>query len=239
MTRALISFLIVCTLSACNSTPAEKAGVSVSRTPVETPELPDSDTSPAVRGVKEQHSQPEVRNDSLIPVINRDGKDTLIGFSRFDAFEFPEINLPALRVTREEDVFVITHPRYEFKLREMPFDTAMNELVFDAENVNQLLLVNDHLIHGTDGDIPKSQFSRFTYRPVDGDVEIVNPVYYEDLYNMGFRIRNDLTNPRAYRIRNNGCIIRIDGSDGAGSYVALFLMDNEGNVIRRSITKPF
>lgn len=238
MNRIFASSILALSLVSCSNSEHEKAGLLQSESRIDTPATIDT---PTVNETVEEYI-PEVQvdlPDTIIPIRLEDGRDTTIRFRDLNIMNFYSdfINLPKLKVYVEEDLVVIEHPEYEFKLREIPFDTAMSELTFTPDG-KYLELINDNNFYGTDGGIPKTQFGRFTFKKIDGDIQIVDPKFYDDLYNVDFINRRGKTRVEAFKVGESSSIVTFSGSDGAGGYIAVFLMNGEGEVTDRTIIIP-
>ncbi|TNE27937.1 MAG: hypothetical protein EP346_10775 [Bacteroidetes bacterium] len=238
MNRIIASSILALVLLSCSNSTHDEAGILRSKLAPDTVIAIDT---PAVIKAEEERVPESVVNepDSMIPFQLQNGSDTLIAFRdlNIENFDMDRIHLPKLKVYVEGDLVVIEHPEYEFKLREIPFDTTMSELTFTNEG-EYLAYINDNNFYGTDGGIPKTQFGRFTFKKKEGDVQIVDPKYYDDLYNVGFINRRGKTNVKAFNVDENKALITFTGSDGAGGYIAVFLMNGEGEVTDRTIIIP-
>lgn len=231
MHRTSLIIALTFSLLSCSESKNHEANVIPNRR-VENTQPVDSTPVPEPQTKKQQSLVQIDRPDSLLFIKRLSGLDTNVYFSDFSPFE-EELAAEKLPVAREGDLFVIRHPAYEYKLREVEFDASMAEVQYD-EDGEFVVSINDNNFYGSDGELPRTSFSRFTFTPTGGDLVIVNPKFYEDLYNPRFKRGN----PIAYKLPNGGCLIEIRGSDGAGGYTALFLMNPNGEVVKRRILMP-
>lgn len=225
---------------ACSSPDEERAGVVVAPaseevvndSAAEEPESPKEETQPA-------RVIPSESAEYLFPIRRRDGSDTVLTAEYLATYNYREELYPFIKAVKEDDILVIRHPEFEYKLRAMPFDSSMAIITYHLRDEDQVTSIDYHDVIGTGGDLPKTQIARFTFLPKDGgDLVIVRPEFYEDLYNPSFFIRRELTSPHAFRTPDGGCILSISGGDGAYGYIAFLHMSPEGEVLHREIWMP-
>lgn len=222
---ALTLFLVSCGSSESDEQQPTTSAPSTDL--VETPEAELEEPSPL-------ETKKSSDGQRLFRVRLEDRTDTLLTFDQVPLGTFQRFRYNKLNIIPEETNFVIEHPKYQYKLGEMPFDSAFSELTYNDDS-SAVVLINGLEFYGTKGTIPRTQFSRFTYTPAEGNLHIIRPEDYEDLFNLNFQGEGKNGNPAAYSLPNNETIIVIHGGSDDAKYVAAFLFDGEGMLVKRRV----
>lgn len=119
----------------------------------------------------------------------------------------------------------------EIKIKTDKFDYEANKKYFSGTDF-PITKYKDREIWGTDGTIPKSYYQSITVKMGNNEIEIPKKDI-EDLFNPS----NEYTECFYDKITNS-VYIHFSNSDGAGSYVALFKIEN-GVYKGRNVEIPF
>ncbi len=162
--------------------------------------------------------------------------DTLLRFEEVPLDQLRHFRYSKMEVNPEENSYIIQHPNYNYRLGEMPFDSAFSKLTYNDDS-SSVVLINGLTFYGTNGEIPRTQFSRFTYTPKEGDLQIIRPEDYEDLFNLNFEGEGKTANPTAYNLPNSETIITFKGGSDSARYIAAFWFNGQGKLKQRRIQK--
>ncbi|NVK28086.1 MAG: hypothetical protein HWE14_08580 [Flavobacteriia bacterium] len=163
--------------------------------------------------------------------------DTILNFDDIPMKQFNRFRLQKVDIYKEDGFWVIPHPDYEFKLGEMPFDETLNEVVYVEGDSSKFDNINGYAqLYGMqDGELPATQFARFTFMPKGGDVRSVTPHHYEDLFNVNLEGEGKSANPQAYRTKDGGMIITLRGGNENSEYLAILLFAKNGQLVKRKV----
>ncbi|KAB2808604.1 hypothetical protein [Phaeocystidibacter luteus] len=237
MYKYLLGLATLFTLS-CGSDGSAEAGIAPASTPdpvVVEKEEPQARQMDVVEKLRTDTVYEEFDDKFHIRLVGR--IDTVLNFDDIPMKLFSRFRLQKVEVYKENGFWVIPHPDYEFKLGEMPFDETLNEVVYVEGDSSKFDNINGYSqLYGIrDGELPSTQFARFTFLPKGGDVRSVTPHHYEDLFNVNLKGEGKSANPQAYRTKDGGMIITLRGGGENSEYLAILLFAKNGQLVKRKV----
>lgn len=222
-------------LAGCSSSHSDEAGLTpIPRNAAEPTTTEEISAAPVSVASTVADTSAVVENNTF-PVRLAGKVDTNLRLEDIPLERFGRFRLRKIPTHKEEGYWAIAHPDYTFKIGEMPFDTAVNVLTYKEGDSSVVKLINEYPYYGTNGTIPKSQISRFTFTPTDGDLTIVLPRYYEDLFNLNFKGEGKTGNPQAYRVGTDEMLIVFKSGAVDSKYVVIYHFNAKGEVIQRVV----
>ncbi len=228
MKKLLLPFCVLAIIS-CGSDNADSNGVI----PLH-PEKESADSTEQNSSVSQEDDNGGVF-DQYLNVLLDDGTDTSMVFERIPFDRFKRFRYRKLMLEKRDEYWVITHPDYEYKMAEIAFVPELNEFTYTGPDSTTIELINKHHFYGTGGEMPETEFSRFTFLPVGGDVKNIPEDVTQELYNINLRNPGRDGNPQAYRLMDGGMIMVLEGGAEGYEYMAMFLFDKDGELINKKI----
>ena len=150
-------------------------------------------------------------------------KDRVLNISKFTKLTKKQII---------ENEVILANRKVEIKITEKEFEKTKHSFKYYKENPNQLYLIDEKEIFGTDGNIPKKEYNSIVIKIDTLKIELPNEAI-ENLYepNLEFTNANFDEKTETYYIQSlNG--------DGAGGYAIIWIIE-KGKYKKRITTTPF
>ena len=182
--------------------------------------------------VKLFHPETEMEFDSIVSKeFLKDDLFTLLEFN-YPKFESKIIGKNSIELLKGNKKIIIKTSEFEKENRKLKFDSIG---IF-------LEKIDGKDIYGTDGNIPRKEISDF-YLIVNGKKIEIPKKHYSDLFEPTIECLNDNDDLYCYTVGYlNGkgeIILTMQNSDGAGSYMVIFLFDKEYKIKERIIGYQF
>ena len=150
-------------------------------------------------------------------------KDRVLNISKFTKLTKKQII---------ENEVILANRKVEIKITEKEFEKTKHSFNYYKENPNQLYLIDEKEIFGTDGNIPKKEYNSIVIKIDTLKIELPNEAI-ENLYepNLEFTNANFDEKTETFYIQSlNG--------DGAGGYAIIWIIE-KGKYKKRITTTPF
>lgn len=150
-------------------------------------------------------------------------KDRVLNISKFTKLTKKQII---------ENEVILANRKVEIKITEKEFEKTKHSFKYYKENPNQLYLIDEKEIFGTDGNIPKKEYNSIVIKIDTLKIELPNEAI-ENLYepNLEFTNANFDEKTETFYIQSlNG--------DGAGGYAIIWIIE-KGKYKKRITTTPF
>jgi len=178
------------------------------------------------------HPETEIEFDSIVSKeFLKDDLFTLLEFN-YPKFESKVIDENSVELLKGNTKIVIKTSEFKKDNRELSFDSSETFLEkIDGKD-----------IYGTDGNIPRKEISSFYLIVNDEKIEIPKE-QYNDLFEPTIECLNDNDDLYCYTIgylnEKGEIILTMQNSDGAGSYMVIFLFDKKNKIKERIIGYQF
>lgn len=167
--------------------------------------------------------------------------DTIVTkeFLEDDLYTFIEFNYPKFdsKFTDNNSRIELFKDTTKIVIKTSPFVKEGRELKFDTSH-EFLKKIDGKEIYGTDGNIPSKQISEF-FIVNDGNRVDINKLFYSDLFEPTLECYNENDDLYCYTVgylNDEGeIILTMQNSDGAGSYMVIFLFDKNYNLKDRIV----
>ncbi|WP_397447871.1 hypothetical protein [Polaribacter sp. R77954] len=182
--------------------------------------------------VKLFHPETELEFDSIVSKeFLKDDLFTLLEFN-YPKFESKLIDNKSIELINGNTKIVIKTTEFQPNKRELKFDSSGKFLEkIDGKD-----------IYGTDGNIPRKEISEFYLIVNDKRIEIPKK-HYNDLFEPTIECLNDNDDLYCYTIcylnEKGEIILTMQNSDGAGSYMVIFIFDKKYEIKERIIGYQF
>ncbi|SFJ68329.1 hypothetical protein [Olleya namhaensis] len=178
------------------------------------------------------HPETEIEFDSIV------SKE----FIKDDLFTLLEFNYPRFKSKLiDKNSIELIKGNIKIVIKTTEFQKGKRELKFDS-NEKFLEKIDGKDIYGTDGNIPKKEISDL-YLIVDNLKIEIPKKQYNDLFEPTIECLNDNDDLYCYTVaylnEKGEIILTMQNSDGAGSYMVIFLFDKKYNLKERIIGYQF
>ncbi len=235
MKRILITIFTISFFISCN-TKKKKESVEIkqnkTKTEQKTKQTPKEEINGELFKVKLFHPETETEYDSIVSrEFLEDDLFTLLKFN-YPKFESKPIDKNLIELTSGDMKIVIQTAEFEKEKRKLEFDSSETFLE----------RIDGKKIYGTDGNIPRNEI--FDFYLINNKEKIQVPKsFYSDLFEPTIECLNDNDDLYCYTVgylnENGEIIVTMQNSDGAGSYMVIFLFNNEGKIKDRIIGYQF
>ncbi|ULC58306.1 hypothetical protein MBM09_10275 [Flaviramulus sp. BrNp1-15] len=178
------------------------------------------------------HPETEIEFDSIV------SKE----FLKDDLFTLLEFNYPKFKSKLiDENSVELLKGNTKIVIKTSEFKKDNRELSFDSSETF-LEKIDGKDIYGTDGNIPRKEISSFYLIVNDEKIEIPQE-QYNDLFEPTIECLNDNDDLYCYTVgylnEKGEIILTMQNSDGAGSYMVIFLFDKKNKIKERIIGYQF
>ena len=150
-------------------------------------------------------------------------KDRVLNISKFTKLTKKQII---------ENEVILANRKVEIKITEKEFEKTKHSFKYYKENPNQLYLIDEKEIFGTDGNIPKKEYNSIVIKIDTLKIELPNEAI-ENLYEP----KLEFTNANFDEKTETYYIQSLNG-DGAGGYAIIWIIE-KGKYKKRITTTPF
>lgn len=150
-------------------------------------------------------------------------KDRVLNISKFTKLTKKQII---------ENEVILANRKVEIKITEKEFEKTKHSFKYYKENPNQLYLIDEKEIFGTDGNIPKKEYSSIVIKIDTLKIELPNEAI-ENLYEPNLEFTN-----ANFDEKTETLYIQSLNGDGAGGYAIIWIIE-KGKYKKRITTTPF
>ena len=192
---------------------------------------PKPNTSEKRYNVKLMHPELETYKDTLVTLDYLNNH-----LETFSAFNYPKLKLK----NSSTQQITLANKNFRVVIETAPFLPKNNTITY-AKDANTVLKINNKTPWGTDGNLPTKGIERIVLIKKSDSLEVPRS-YFDDLYQPNtFCVKKDenLCYTAGYLSPENELILTMQNSDGAGSYLVVFILHADGSVAERIVGHQF
>lgn len=146
----------------------------------------------------------------------------------FSVFNFTKLTKKKIR----DNEIMLSNKKVEIKIIEKKFEKTKHSYKYYKENPNQLYLIDNKNIFGTDGNIPKREYNSIAIKIDTLKIELPREAI-ENLYEPNLEYTN-----ANFDEKTETLYIQSLNGDGAGGYAIIWIIE-KGKYKKRITTTPF